>query len=107
MLLNSNRLTFCLVHLVMANVVSGLLSKSVDGVAQDVKSMKSAISALTPDPKEAEVKSRQLDDILNVLLLLSDIPENISKVTKTIQRWDLKSQGRSLCEAYMLLLSIP
>lgn len=79
----------------MADEFSGLLSKSVDDVAQEVKSIKSLISALTPDPKEAEAKSRQFDDILNILLRLSNMPGNISDVTKTIQRLDLKFQGRS------------
>jgi hypothetical protein len=90
----------------MANEGSGLLSKSVDDVTQEIKSIKSAISALTYDPKEAEAKSRQLDDILNLLLPLSNMSENISEVTKTFQLWDLKWQGRSSCEANMLLLNV-
>jgi hypothetical protein len=92
--------------LVIANEGSALLSKSVDDVAQEIKSFKNAISALTYDPQEAEAKSTQLDDILNILWPLSNLSENISEVTKTFQRWDLKCQGRSSCEANMLLLNV-
>ena len=90
----------------MANKDSGLLSKSVDDVTQEVKSIKSAISALTYDPQEAEAKSRQLDDILNLLLPLSNMSENIAEVTKTFQRWDLKWQGMSSSGASMHLLKV-
>jgi hypothetical protein len=95
-----------LIHLVIANEGSGLLSKSVDDVAREIRSIKSAISALTYDPQEAEAKSRQLDDILNLLLPVSNMSENISEVTKTFQRWDLKWQGRSSYEANMPLLNV-
>jgi len=82
-----------------------LLSKSVDDVAQEIKSLKSAISALTPDPQEAEAKSRQFDDILNLLLPLSNMSEDISEVTHTFRRWELKWQSKSSYRANMLLLT--
>lgn len=67
----------------------------MDEVAGEIKGIKSAIFALTVDPKEAEAKSRQLDDILNLLLPLSNMSENISEVAEALHRWGLKWQGRS------------
>ncbi len=78
----------------------------MDDVTQEIKSIKSAISALTYDPQEAEAKSRQLDDILNLLLPLSNMSKNISEVTETFQRWDLKWQGRFSSEVNILLLNV-
>lgn len=82
---------FCLTA---ANDGSELLSKSADDIAQEVKSIKRVISALTPDPLEAKAKSKQLDDILNLLSPIPTMFKEISEVTKTVERWDLKSQGR-------------
>jgi hypothetical protein len=52
------------------------------------------ISALIPDPLEVEAKSKQLDDILSLLLPLPTTSKEISEVTEIVRRLDLKSQGK-------------
>jgi len=66
----------------------------VDDVAQEIKSIKSAISALANDTPKADVNSKQLDDILDILLPIQDMSNSISEVTKKVQRWDQKWQSR-------------
>jgi len=78
----------------------------VDDAAQEIKSIKSAISALTPDPQEAEAKSREFDDKLNLLLPLSDMSKDISEVTHTFRRLEVKWQSKSLWKANMLILNV-
>jgi hypothetical protein len=70
-----------------------LLSKSADAVTQEIKGLKSAISALTPDPQEAQAKSKQLDDILQLLSPILIIAKDVTLVSESIRRWDLKWQG--------------
>jgi len=82
-----------LVHAVTTNETRELLSKSVDDVSQEIKSIKSAISALADDSQKVDANSRQLDDILNILLPIQDMSDGISEVTKKFQRWDLKQQS--------------
>jgi len=88
--------------LAIAKDDSGLLSKSADDVAQEIKSVRNAISALTPDAQEAQAKSKQIDDILNLLSALPTMSKEISEVTETVQRWDLKWQGTSSYKTNMV-----
>ena len=73
---------------------SDLLSKSIDDVARGIGGLKSAISASTPNPQEAQKKSEQLDDILQLLSPLSSISIDVSGVSGALQRWDKKWQGK-------------
>ncbi|KAH0543788.1 hypothetical protein FGG08_001970 [Glutinoglossum americanum] len=72
-----------------------LFSKSVDDVAQDIKGLTSAILTLTPDPQEAQRKSQQFDDILQLLSPLSEVTKDVSKTAETLQRWDEKWKGKT------------
>jgi len=74
--------------------VSNLLSKSVDGVAREISGLKSAISALAPSTEEAQKRSQQLDDILQVISPLSSISKDVSEASNTLQQWNVKWQGK-------------
>jgi hypothetical protein len=82
------------------------LSKSIDDVAQGIGGLKSAISASTPNPQEAQKKSEQLDDILQLLSPLSSISIDVSGVSSALQRWDKKWQGKIAPAKTLWLLSI-
>ena len=86
--------------------VSELLSKSAEDVTREIKGMKSAISALTPDPQQAQAKSKQLDDILLLLSPISDITKDLAQVSESIRRWDSRSQGRAPYSSDRLSLNI-
>jgi hypothetical protein len=88
------------------NLDSDLLSKSVDDVTRDINGLKSAISALALSPQEAQKKSQQLDDILQLLSPLSNISKDVSEVSNTLQRWDVKWQGKILPAKIPWLLTI-
>jgi hypothetical protein len=70
-----------------------MLSKSINDVACDIKELKNAVSALSPDPQEAQKRSQRLDDILQLLSPLSSISNKLSEVLGTLHRWDMKRQG--------------
>jgi len=69
------------------------LSKSVDDVAQDIKGLISIVLTLAPDPQEAQRRSQQFDDILQLLSPLSEASRNISEAAETLQHWDGKWRG--------------
>jgi hypothetical protein len=85
---------------------SELLSKSADVVTQEIKGLKSAISALNPDPQEAQAKSKQLDDILQLLSPVVAIGKDVTNVAESIRRWDAKWQGQAPYTGCILSLSI-
>ena len=72
---------------------SDLLSKSADEVAREVNGLKNAIVAITPDPLEAQKKSQQLDDIVQLLSPLLDVSSNVADVSSTVKQWDTKWQN--------------
>jgi hypothetical protein len=73
--------------------VSELLSKSAEDITREIKGMKAAISAFTPDLQQAQAKSKQLDDILQLLSPIPSISNDITLISKSLGRWDLKWQG--------------
>lgn len=80
----------------MSDYISELLSKSADAVTQEIKGLKSAISALNPDPQEARAKSKQLDDILQLLSPVIAIGKDVTNVAESMRKWDAKWQGQAL-----------
>jgi len=82
------------------------VSKSIDDVAREISGLKSAISASTPNHQEAQKKSEQLDDILQLLSPLSSISLDVSEVSGTLQRWDKKWQGKIPLAKTLWLLNI-
>jgi hypothetical protein len=82
------------------------LSKSIDDVARRISGLKAAISASTPNLQEAQKKSEQLDDILQLLSSLSSISIDVSGVSGTLQRWDKKWQGKIPPAETLRLLNI-
>jgi hypothetical protein len=85
----------CIGCLAVANDYSELLSKSANDVAQEIRSIKSVFTTLTPDPREAQAKSKQFHDMLNFLLPLPAMSIKIAEVATTINCWDIKWQGKS------------
>jgi hypothetical protein len=72
-----------------------MLSKSINDVACDIKGLKSAVSVLSPNPQEAQRRSQQLSDILQLLSPLSSISNELFEVSSTLSRWDMKQQGEN------------
>ena len=81
---------------ILLTTPSMLLSKSADAVTQEIKALKSAISALNPDPQEVQATSKQLDDILQLLSPILVISEDVTRVSDSIRRWDTKWHGQAL-----------
>jgi hypothetical protein len=77
----------------VVDYVSELLSKSAEDVTREIKGMKAAISAFTPDLQQAQAKSKQLDDILQLLSPLPSISNDVTLISKSIGGWDVKWQG--------------